>query len=94
MKQIIMTLISLVIAAFLVGCEGNGKITRQNFEKIKEGVTEAEVTDILGKPTGSETVAEFKGKKIEGKVWQVPGIKIIAAFSNDGKLSVKSIEIE
>ncbi len=48
MKQIIMTLISLVIAAFLVGCEGNGKIMRQNFEKIKEGMTEAEVTDIFG----------------------------------------------
>lgn len=85
---------SIVIAALLAGCGGSSKITKENFEKIKEGMTEAEVVAILGKPAGTEAVAEFNGKKIPGSVWQERGIKIIAAFSTDGKLSVKSIEIE
>ncbi len=94
MKQISTLLLSLAVAA-LVGCRGSSsKITKENFERIHEGMTKAEVVAILGKPTGKETVAEMNGRKTSGVVWKERRTKITVAFSPDDKLVVKSIESE
>lgn len=91
MKKVYIILLSLVTAA-MVGCGGGGKITKENFEKIKEGMTKAEVVAILGEPTGTEVVAQFNDNQIKGPVWQGSGFKIVTMFSDDGKLSVKRME--
>ena len=81
--------------AVLLGCHGSSsKITRENFEKLRDGMTRVEVVAILGKPSGKETVAEIHGKRTVGDVWQDRRTKIVIAFSPDEKLIVKSIEIE
>jgi len=78
----------------LPGCGRSTEITKENSERIEDDITKAEVVAILGEPSGSEIVAERNGKKIMGSVWQAPGIKIVIAFSSDGKVSTKSIEME
>ncbi len=94
MKQISTLLLSLAVVAF-VGCrENSSRITNENFERIHEGMTRAEVVAILGEPTGKETVAERTGTKTSGLVWEERRTKIIIAFSPDDKLVVKSIESE
>jgi hypothetical protein len=41
---------ALALCLFVVGC-GSSKVTSENFQKIKAGMTEKEVTDVLGSPT-------------------------------------------
>ena len=94
MKQITDVLLSVVIAALFLGCGGSTRITKENFEKIKENMTRPEVVAILGEPTAQETVAEANGKKKIGFVWQERHTKIVIAFSADEKLVFKSLEIE
>jgi hypothetical protein len=94
MKPVTMVLLSVVMAALLAGCGGRGKISQENFEKVKEGMTQAQVVALLGAPSGSEVVAEVEGRKTVGLVWRERGTKIVIAFSPEGKLSMRSIETE
>ncbi len=45
----------LLCSVLLVGC--GSKITSENFDKIQSGMTQAEVTAILGDPTESSGIA-------------------------------------
>jgi hypothetical protein len=83
----------LVMACFLTGC-GHSKITKANFEKLKEGMTKAEVVAILGEPTGSELVMQIGDDEYYCPVWEAPDFKILIMFSNEGKLRVKRIDTE
>ena len=91
MKKINITISALAAAAFLAGC-GDSKITKENFAKIKEGMTKAEVVAILGEPTGTELVGQINDTEIKGPIWEGSGIKIVTMFSDDGKLSVKRLD--
>jgi hypothetical protein len=80
----------------LAGCSGGGssKITQENYDKVKDGMTKAEVTAILGEPTGSETVGEVQDTKLNASVWQGRGLKIVIGFDDDGKLLAKRLDKE
>jgi len=60
MKKVMVLLIGGVSLLTLVAC-GN-KLTNDNFSKVKNGMTEAEVRAILGKPDEVET-SEILGLK-------------------------------
>jgi hypothetical protein len=86
-------ILMLVLACALAGC-GNSKISKENYDKIKEGMTKTEVIAILGEPTGSETVGQINDKEIKGSVWESGSIKIVTMFSDAGKLEVKRLDKE
>jgi hypothetical protein len=88
----------------IIGCGGGGfagsKITKANAEKIKEGMSEQEVTDILGPPDVTKDInAEMagrpgsagggntpKGKGVWTSSWK-QGEKTITVFFTDGKVT-------
>jgi hypothetical protein len=97
MKQISIALLSLVSAVLITGCGSGNKITKENYDKVKEGMTRTEVVSILGEPTGSELVGQINDTEIKGPVWEGRGLKIVTMFSQDrkdGKLQVKRLDKE
>jgi len=70
----------VVICLGLVSC-GSFKITQENFEKIKTGMSLAQVTGILGAPTESSSVdvAVFSGTVSK---WKAGDITITIQFVN------------
>jgi outer membrane protein assembly factor BamE (lipoprotein component of BamABCDE complex) len=70
----------LVICMSLVSC-GSLKITQENFEKIKTGMSMAQVTAILGPPTESSSVdvAVFSGTVSK---WKAGDVTITIQFVN------------
>jgi hypothetical protein len=85
-RDLLIQLCSLLAVALLAGCPGAevSKVTRGNLQKIKEGMTMAELVTILGNPTkigalGSETNREVG--------WQGRSRKVVASFDENGKLS-------
>jgi hypothetical protein len=94
MKKTSITLLSLATAIFLASCGAGSKITQENFDKLKDGMTKAEVVAILGEPTGSELVGQINDTEIKGPVWQGHGLKIVTMFSDDQKLQVKRLDKE
>ena len=75
----------LVLSSFLVGCLS--KVNKDNFDKIKTGMTEADVKDILGGPTESKgvNVAIVSGTN---STWKGPDGTITIQFVN-GKVFAK-----
>jgi hypothetical protein len=97
MKKISLALLSLASAVLITGCGPSSKITKENYDKVKEGMTRAEVVSILGEPTGSEVVGQINDTEIKGPVWEGQGLKIVTMFSQggkDGKLQVKRLDKE
>ena len=45
----------LLCSILLLGC--GSKVSQENFDKIQTGMTQAEVTSILGNPTESNSIA-------------------------------------
>ena len=82
-------LFPFIAAALLVGC--SHKISQSNFDKVKEGMTKAEVVAILGEPKETEVVGKTNNVDIMGPVWEGDGYKITAVFSADDKLQTKNI---
>jgi hypothetical protein len=87
----------LALCLLLAGC-GKSKVTQQNFEKIKEGMTLQEVEAILGPGQKDENVdasnvaAQFgvnvggqeqRGKNLSTYVWESRGKTIKVHFLND-----------
>ena len=94
MKKFLIALLSLAATAFIIGYGASSKINKENFDKVKEGMTKAEVVAILGEPTGSEVVGQINDNEIKGPVWEGGGIKIVTMFSDEGKLQVKRMDKE
>lgn len=74
------------------GCGGNHKLTQSNADKIRVGMDEKEVTDILGPPTTSSPISapEMPGlaqtpKNMKKSVWK-EGNKYIAVSFSEGKV--------
>jgi outer membrane protein assembly factor BamE (lipoprotein component of BamABCDE complex) len=78
--------VAMVFLWCLLACSG-GKITQENFDKIKTGMTLAEVKAILGEPTDSSSVdvAVFSGATA---MWQGEEATINVQFMN-GKVIAK-----
>ena len=78
--------VAMGFALGLLGCSG-AKINQENFDKIKTGMTLAEVKAILGEPTDSSSidVAVISGATA---MWKGEGITINIQFMN-GKVIAK-----
>ncbi len=78
----------LVIGMSLVSCS-SFKISQENFEKIKTGMSLAQVTAILGEPTESSSVdvAVFSGTVSK---WKAGDVTITIQFVN-GKVVAKQL---
>ena len=94
MKNITLTLLLLIAVTLVAGCGVGSKVTKENYDKVKEGMTKAEVVAILGAPTGSEVVGQINDNEIKGPVWEANGLKIVTMFSQEGKLQVKRMDKE
>jgi outer membrane protein assembly factor BamE (lipoprotein component of BamABCDE complex) len=78
----------MVVCMSLVSCSGF-KISQENFEKIKTGMSLAQVTAILGEPTESSSVdvAVFSGTVSK---WKAADVTITIQFVN-GKVVAKQL---
>jgi predicted Zn finger-like uncharacterized protein len=61
-------------------------LTQENYAKLRKGMTEQEVKDILGPPVTSRVVERHAGFEVRQAIWQLGQSFIIVAFQN-GKLS-------
>lgn len=79
-------LVLLLLAVLLAACEST-RITKENFDKIQTGMTQAEVQAILGEPTESSSldVALFSGTT---STWKLGDTTITINFIN-GKVVAK-----
>ena len=85
-------MLSLFVAAALAGCATPSEITSENYSKLEVGMTRAEVTAILGPPTGSVTARRFtpEERNIEvpswGSRWVSRDLIIVIHFSEEDLL--------
>lgn len=77
---------ALILVVALAAC---GKITPENYERIKDGMSEAEVAAILGSPTDSSGVAVL-GLTGSSSTWVGGDYRIQLQFVN-GKVRAKSL---
>jgi hypothetical protein len=104
MSRLVGLVLFAALSLGLPGC-GGGKITKANADKIKNGMTEKEVTDILGPPTESADASlpdmgAMPGGDVAGMpkmpkgakqaVWK-SGSKVIAVSFVDGKVMSKTV---
>jgi hypothetical protein len=83
-KSIFKILFLMVICFLLFACS---RITQENFEKIKPGMTSKEVMAILGEPTSSDSV-NIAGVSGTASIWKDRHAEIDIQFLND-KVLVK-----
>jgi len=82
MKWLAFALVVLVAAC--------SKVSEQNFSKIEDGMTEEQVSAILGKPTEAQSVAVL-GVSGTTSRWEGNGAVITVRFVN-GKVALKSYD--
>ena len=81
-------LVALVVCLALAGCGkddkggGNTKLTKANFEKVKDGMTEKEVVDLLGTPTETKNVDKDKHL-----IWKGGNNSVNVVLDKDGKVT-------
>jgi outer membrane protein assembly factor BamE (lipoprotein component of BamABCDE complex) len=82
------TLVAVLLAGLVLstvsGC--GSKVNQSNFDKVKTGMTRAEVEDILGKPTEeSGGAAAIPGISVSGKIatWKDGDKVITVTFANE-----------
>lgn len=76
--------VSIAIIGFAIGIAGCNKVTPENYAKIQPGQSEADVENVLGKPTTTETASGAMGSGAE-KIWK-SGDKTIKVVFIDGKV--------
>lgn len=86
MKSLLKLLLVSLFVFQLTAC--GSKITEENYAKIKTGMTEEEVIDILGKPTdrGSSGLGSFT---TTGLTWKGETMSITVQLVN-GKVQLKN----
>ena len=80
-------LVALGLALALAACS---KVTQENYARIQDGMTEAEVHAILGKPAESSSVT-ILGLSGTSSKWTADGAMITIQFAN-GKVRLKSFD--
>jgi hypothetical protein len=94
-QKFVRALCSLLIAFVLAGCSGgSSKITQENYNKIKEGMSRAAVIEILGEPTGTEVVGQVNDTEVKAPIWQGNGLKVVAGFDGNDRLIAKRLDKE
>ena len=78
--QVRAVVVVMVICMSLVSC-GGSKISQENFEKIKTGMSLAQVTAILGPPTESSSVDVAVVSGTVSK-WKAGDVTITIQFVN------------
>ena len=78
---------ALAAALMLASCS---KVTQENFAKIQDGMTEQEVSSILGSPAESSS-GSILGVSGTSSVWKDDGTTITVRFVN-GKVAMKSFD--
>lgn len=86
MKHALRPLAAFLAVLAFVACS---KITPENYERVKEGMTEAEVTAILGPPTESSAMS-ILGITGQSSRWAGKESLITVQFVN-GKVRVKNL---
>jgi SmpA / OmlA family len=84
-QQLGSLLLGVALCVFLVGC-GATKVNKANYDKVKQGMTEAQVIDILGAPT--DTKPSMGGGKL--LIWKSGTNIVNVTFLKDkviGKMS-------
>jgi hypothetical protein len=81
----------LVVAVVLVlvfALGGSGKVTQENYAKLKPGMTESEVVAILGRPTETldGVTLGFGGSSGKTMVWK-DGLNSITVIFANGKVT-------
>jgi PBP1b-binding outer membrane lipoprotein LpoB len=71
----------------------NDKVTKENFNKLKGGMAEKEVTDILGKPTETEDVT-VGNAKLKRLVWKSGNSSIRVDFQDGKVVSMNNAFVE
>ena len=90
MKSPTRILASLLACLLIVGLVACAKVTQENYDKIKDGMTAKEVEAILGKPVEGEGGGVALGGMSAGtKVWKDGNKKISITFMND-KVTLKA----
>ena len=84
--RLVTAVVAMVFLFGLMACSG-AKINQENFDKIKTGMTLAEVKAILGEPTDSSSIGAA-GISGGTAVWKAEGIAIHIQFMN-GKVIAK-----
>jgi len=81
----------LAVAALLLALAGCGsKVNEENFARIEDGMTEAQVIDLLGKPTETSSMGAL-GVSGSSAVWSDDGARISVQFVN-GKVRLKQFD--
>ena len=62
--------LSILVVLLFVGCGAERELTKDDFMKIKEGMTEAEVVKVLGKPKESKRAGSFNGQPMKLLIWE------------------------
>ena len=78
---------AIAVFALLAACS---KVSQENFAKVQTGMTEQEVTAILGSPTES-TTRELLGVSGTSSVWRSGDAEINIRFVG-GKVALKSFD--
>lgn len=90
LPRLVLLVSVLLVCLSLTGCD-NEKVTKENADKIKVGMMEIEVFDILGDPTESKAIPMPKSEITEGSenrsisqsTWK-NGDKVILVQFKDG----------
>ena len=81
------TVLALIAALAIAACS---RVNQENFLKVQEGMTEEEVTSILGRPTESSSV-NILGVSGTASRW-VSGETVITVRFVNGKVALKSFD--
>ena len=85
---IVGVLLGLLLAG-VVGC--SAKVSKSNFDKIKDGMTTAQVENILGKGEKASAGVSVGGVSLTGDAYQwKDGDKVINVVFKDGKVVGKT----
>lgn len=80
---------ALVLSALLL-VAACSKVTQENFDKLRDGMTESEVHALLGSPSSSSSV-QIVGVSGTASKWQGSDALITVRFVN-GKVALKSYD--
>ena len=77
----------LLVVLLVAACS---RVTADNFDKVQDGMSEAEVRAVLGEPTESNSVTVL-GMSGTASRWRGRDAEIVVRFSN-GKVALKTFE--
>ncbi len=91
-RMIAAVLVCSVLAGVLAGCGGGGGLTKENYDKVTNGMSPDEVKGILGEPTEKQSVSGALGGltgDVSQWVYKEGDDKVITIQFKDGKVVSK-----